>query len=215
LDLAKAERDKAETLLEYGVIRAPFEGTVVKRLVDPGAFIQPANGNSAAQPLLTVTRIDAVRILLDLPMAEVRWLNRGDRVVFDRINALPGATFQGEVTRFATALDSTSRTMRVEIDLPNPDRQLLPGYYGYVTVLLDEMPRSAVVPSSALVTSGSETFVCIVQSGICQRRAVSVVFEDGSIVGVGSGLTPGEQVVRAGAGQLKEGQSVVAVSAGA
>jgi RND family efflux transporter MFP subunit len=215
VDLARAERDRIETLIEYGEIRAPFDGMVMKRFVDPGAFIQPADGNSAARPLLTITRIDVVRIWLDLPMAEVRWLNRGDRVVFDRINVLPGVMFEGEVTRFVTGLDPTSRMMRVEVDLANPERQLLPGYYGYVTVFLDEMPQTPVVPSSALLTSGTQTYVCVVRDGICRRQPVSVSFQDGTIVGVDSGLTPGEQVVQAGGGQLRDGQQVVAVNAGA
>jgi RND family efflux transporter MFP subunit len=215
VNLAKAQRNRIQTMLEYGEIRAPFDGMVMKRFVDPGAFIQPADGNSAARPLLTITRIDVVRIWLDLPMAEVRWLDRGDRVVFDRINVLPGVVFEGEVTRFVTGLDATSRMMRVEVDLANPERQLLPGYYGYVTVMLDEMPQTAVVPSSALVTRGSDTYVCVVQDGVSQMRPVSVVFQDGTIVGVDSGLTPGEQVIQAGGGQLRDGQQVVAVNAGA
>jgi RND family efflux transporter MFP subunit len=215
VDLAKAEQDKVQTLLEYSEIRAPFDGMVTKRFFDTGAFIQPADGNSAARPIVTVTRIDVVRIWLDLPMEQVRWLNRGDRVVFDRINVLPGARFEGEVTRFASALDRSSRMMRVEVDLPNSDRRLLPGYYGYITVLLDEMPQTAIVPSTALVTHGAETYVCVVENGISHRRPVSVVFQDGSIVGIGSGLTPGEQVIQAGGGQIRDGQQVVAVNAGA
>ena len=215
VQLARAEHAKVETMLDYGEIRAPFDGMVSKRFVDPGSFIQPADGNSAARPLLTVTRIDVVRIRLDLPMAEVGWLDRGDRVTLDRINVLPEAKFEGTVTRFASVLDRTSRMMHVEIDLPNPERQLLPGYYGYVTLFLDEMAKTAVVPSSALVTDGTDTFVYVVQNGICQRRPVLVIFQDGSVVGVGSGLTPGEQVIRSGGGQLKEGQQVIAVSAGA
>lgn len=213
--LANADHERLKEMAAYGVIRAPFDGVVTKRFVDPGAFIQPANGNSAARPLFAVSRIDVVRIWLDLPMEQVRWLSRGDRVVFDRINVLPGVKFEGEVARFASALDVSSRMMRVEVDLPNPDHRLLPGYYGYVTVMLEEMPQTPVVPSSALMSSGSDKYVFIVENGVAKRRPVSVVFQDGSIVGVGPGLTPGEQVVRAGGSQLREGQRVVAVSAGA
>jgi len=215
VELAKADHERLKSMASYGVIRAPFDGMVTKRFVDPGAFIQPADGNSGARPLLTVTRIDVVRILLDLPMEQVRWLSLGDRVIFDRINVLPGVKFEGEVTRFASALDRTSRMMRVEIDLPNPDRQLLPGYYGYVTVMLDEMPQTAVIPSSSLVTNGSETSVFIVQDGVSHRRPISILYQDGSIIGVGSGVNPGEQVIQAGGGQLRDGQQVVAVNAGA
>jgi RND family efflux transporter MFP subunit len=213
--LANAERDQVKTLIEYGEIRAPFDGMVMKRFVDPGAFIQPADGNSAARPLLSVSSIDRVRIWLDLPMNEVRWLNRGDRVIFDRINVLPDMTFEGEVTRFATGLDATSRMMRVEVDLANPDHKLMPGYYGYVTVMLDEMPQTLVVPSSALLQSGSDSCVYVVANGVLQRRVVTTCFQDGTTVGINSGLTANEQVVQSGGGQLRDGQQVVGVNAGA
>ena len=200
-------------MLEYGEIRAPFDGVVTKRFFDRGAFIQPAEGHSAARPLLNVTRSDVVRISLDLPMAEVRWLNRGDKAVLDRINVLPGERFEGQVTRFASALDRSSRTMRVEIDLSNPDGRLLPGYYGYVTLWLDEFPQTPVIPSSALMAEGDRRFVYLVDGDVCRKRVVTTNYQDGVIVGIRSGLTGGEQIVQAGAGQLAEGQKVVPIAA--
>ncbi len=212
LGVASADREKAQTMLQYATIRAPFDGVVLKRWVHPGAFIQPAEGNSAAKPLLTVTRIDVVRVFVDLPMAEVRLLDREDRVVLDRINVLPGEKFEGPVARFSPSLDVSSRMMRVEIDLKNPQNRLLPGYYGYVTLFLQELPDTPVVPSSALLTDGSKTFVYVVEDGICRKRAVSINYQDGTIVGIASGLSRGEQVVRAGGGQLTDGQAVVPVA---
>jgi len=208
--LAQAELERVETMLAYGEIRAPFAGVVTKRFFDRGAFIQPALGNSAAKPLLTLTRTDKVRIYLDLPMAEVRWLNRGDKAVLDRINVLPGDRFDGKVTRFATSLDATSRMMRVEIDLDNPEHRLLPGYYGYVTLFLDEFPQTPVVPSSALMAEGNKTFVYCIEGDVCRKRVVATNYQDGTIVGIDSGLRGGEQIVQAGGGQLSDGQKVVA-----
>jgi len=214
VDLAEAELAKVQTMLEYAEIRAPFDGVVTKRFFHRGAFIQPAEGNSAARPLLTVTRTDVVRIFLDLPMAEVRWLDRGDKAVLDRINVLPGERFEhGEVTRFASSLDRNSRMMRVEVDLKNPDHRLLPGYYGYVTLYLDELVQTPVVPSSALMAKGKERFVYVIEGDVCRKRAVTTNYQDGEIVGIGSGLQGGEQIVKAGGGQLDEGQEVVAVRA--
>ena len=213
VDLAKAESEKVRTMLDYGEIRAPFDGVITKRFFDRGAFIQPAEGNSAAKPLLTVTRMDIVRIFLDLPMAEVRWLNRGDKAVLDRINALPGERFEGEVSRFASSLDRSSRMMRVEIDLTNHDGWLLPGYYGYVTLSLDEFRQTPVIPSSALVAEGTERFVYVIDGDVCRKRAVTTNYQDGVIVGIGSGLSGGEQIVQAGAGQLADGQKVLAIGA--
>ena len=197
-------------MADYAVIRAPFKGVVTKRMVDPGAFIQPAEGNSAAKPLMTVTRTDVVRIWLDLPMGQVRWLNKGDRAVLNRINVLPGETFEGEVTRFATTLDRNSRMMRVEIDLDNPSHRLMPGYYGYVSLYLEQFDQAPVIPSSAVLAEENESFVIVVENGICQKRSITTNYQDGTIVGIDSGLRVGEQVVQAGAGQLVDGQKVIA-----
>ncbi len=140
-------------------------------------------------------------------------MNLEDRAVFDRINVLPGERFEdGRVTRFSPSLDVSSRMMRVEIDLQNPQHRLLPGYYGYVTLFLQELPDTAVVPSSALLTEDSKAFVYVVEDGICRKRMVSINYQDGAIVGIASGLNQGEQVVRAGGGQLTDGQAVVPVA---
>ncbi len=211
--VAEADYEQVRIMLQYTTIRAPFDGVVTKRWVHPGAFIQPAERNSAAQPLLSVARTDLVRIVCDLPMAEVGLLNRGDRVVFDRINVLPGEKYEGQVTRFSGSLDVISRMMRVEIDLDNPHRRLMPGYYGYVTIFLERLPDTPVVPSSALLTEGTETFVYVVEGGVCRKRVVVVNYQDGTIVGIARGLSRGEQVVRAGGGQLADGQEVVPIVA--
>ena len=213
VDVARADYEVTRIMLEYATIRAPFDGMVTRRWVHPGAFIQPAEGNSAAGPLLSVARTDKVRVLLDLPMAEIRLLNRGDPAVLARINALPGEKFEGRVTRFSSSLDATSRMMRVEVDLDNHDGRLLPGYYGYVTLRLQQYPKTPVVPSSALLADGPETFVFVVEDGICRKRLVTINYQDGTIVGIASGLRRGEQVVRAGGGQLTDGQQVIAVLA--
>jgi RND family efflux transporter MFP subunit len=125
---------------------------------------------------------------------------------------LPDDAFEGEVTRFSSALDRESRTMRVEVDLPNAEHRLLPGYYGYVTLLLEEFPQTPTVPSSALLSDAEGSFVYVIEGSTCKRRAVTVNFKDGSVVGIASGLEGGEQVVKTGGGQLSDGQEVRAVN---
>lgn len=212
VELAKADYERVVVLSQYSIIKAPFDGVVTNRMVDPGAFIQPADGNSSAKPLLTVSSTAVVRISLDLPMAQVRWLDRDDRVILDRINVLPGEQYEGQVTRFSTILNKDSRMMRVEIDLKNPDHRLMPGYYGYVTLFLNEMPQQMVIPSSALLVEGDKSFVFIVDQGKARKRLVKTNFEDGSIVGIQSGISPGDLVIQAGGGLLVDGQSVIAVN---
>jgi RND family efflux transporter MFP subunit len=215
--VTKKNHEQAVTMLQYAEIKAPFDAIVTQRHVHPGAFIQPATNNSAAKPLLAVSRIDKVRIFLDIPMKEVKLLDVGDRAVFDRINVLPGESFPGKVARTALALNEVSRMMRTEVDLDNPvgsngKRRLMPGYYGYVTVYLEERPQTPVVPASALITQGSDRCVYTVENGVARRCKVTTNYEDGTIVGIGSGLNPGQLIVAAGAGQLRDGQTVNAVA---
>jgi RND family efflux transporter MFP subunit len=213
--VAQANYEQVATMLDYAEIKAPFDGVVTRRLADPGSFIQPAPNNSGARPLVSIARIDRVRIALDIPMPEVRLLDLGDRAVFDRITVLPGQQFDGKVARFSRSLDRTSRMMRTEIDLENPagpdgKRRLLPGYFGYVTIYLAEYKDAPTIPASALITRGNKSFVYLVQDGRVHPREVTSGYQDGAVVGIASGLEPGEVIVGSGAGQLREGQEVIA-----
>ena len=141
--VARADLDRAESLVQYTAIKAPFDGLITKRMVDTGDFIQSAENNSAAMPLLVIARVDKVRIVFHVPMSDVELLDLGDRAVLDEIPALPGRRFEGTIIRMAMALDEKTRTMRTEIHLTNSPKamgvnRLLPGYYGYVTLYLDE-----------------------------------------------------------------------------
>ncbi|MEO2011206.1 MAG: efflux RND transporter periplasmic adaptor subunit [Pirellulaceae bacterium] len=212
--VAEADLAQVETMQQYTKIVAPFSGLIVKRNVDPGAFIQSAEGNSAAEPLLVLTRIDSVRIKLDVPMAEVRWLDKKDTAVFDRIEALPDRVFRGKVTRFASALNTTSRMMRVEIELTNDeDNSLKPGFYGYVTLTLMEFPQSLTVPSSALLKNDEgESFVYVVENGKCRPKVVEIVYQDEEDAGIKMGLSEDDQVVATGGGRLADDDEVTIAS---
>lgn len=207
-DVARANAEHTQTMADYATIRAPFNGYITERWMHPGAFIQPAEGNSAAKPLLSMARTDLVRISLDIPMNDVRLLDRGDRAVLDRITALPGETIEGAVTRFSPSLNKRSRLMRMEIELENKDGKLRPGYYGYVTVYLEEQPNTPTIPSSALLAERNETYVFVVEDGTARKRPVTVGYQDGAIVGLASGLKGQEQVIKAGGGQITNGQKV-------
>jgi len=211
--VADLDIKKAQTMIGYGTLEAPFDGVVTRRMFDLGAFIKPADGNSAALPLLTISRINTVRLIVDLPMKEVRWLEEGDKILFDRINVLPGEKISGTVTRFSAALNSKSRMLRVEIDLPNEERKLRPGYFGYVTIHLAEFKDTPVVPSSALTVIDDLYYVFVVKGTTCHRRLVTTNYRDGVIVGIESGIKAGEQVVKTGIGQLTDGQKVKPVPA--
>lgn len=213
-DVTEADRDYVETMIEYAVIKAPFNGSVTRRWLHPGAFVQPAEGNSAAKPLLSVTRTDKkVRIFLDIPMDNVRYLDKGDRAVLDRISVLPDAEpFEGKVKRFSAALNMKSRMLRVEVELDNDDDRLRPGYYGSVTLYLHKWPDTLVIPSTALLTDGEKSYVFVARGGKATKQPVTPIYQDGIDVFIKPGdLKAGDQVVKAGGGQLSDGQDIIGV----
>ena len=146
--VAQADTDYTKKMMEYATIRAPWAGTITDRMVDAGAFVQSAEGNSGAKPLFSLVRDDKVRVTFSLSQKDIANLKKGVRVTLAEIDALPGKTFEGEVTRFSSALDSKTRMLRVEMDLENEGElaidgndapvRLKPGFFGYATVHLNE-----------------------------------------------------------------------------
>ena len=137
IDVAKADIEYAQKMIDYLTIKAPWDGKVTHRMYDAGAFVQSAEGNSAAKPILRLVRDDKVRVVFSLSQKHIRGLKNGVEVTLSDIEALPGENFKGTVTRFSGALDSKTRMMKVEMDLDNPDGKLTPGLFGYATVKLD------------------------------------------------------------------------------
>ncbi len=213
VDVAKANVEYLKARMDYATIPAPFNGVVTRRLVDPGAFIQPAEGNSAAKPLLTVARTDAVRIVGFLPIYEVRWLDKRTATAEVHLEGLPGETFQAKVARFSPSLHEKARMMRVELGLAKPDPRFLPGSYVKAKLHLVDYPNALVIPAAALLTDAKGKFVYVVENGECQRRPVTTLYEDGAKIGIASGLKGGAEIVSAGGGQLAAGQKVMPVLA--
>ena len=149
LEAAKAEVQKLQALLQYDKVVAPFDGVVTKRLVNPGDLVQaatPARTGTRADPLFICEKLDVVRVLADAPEASVAGIRPGLPADVE-LYGPAGITVHGTITRIGTALNPATRTMRVEIDLQNPDEKLVPGIYAQVT--LGPAPQQADPPKVA------------------------------------------------------------------
>ena len=135
LRATKAEADRLQALLQYDRIIAPFDGVVSRRLVNPGDLVQAAT-STRTTPLFTIQKIDQVRVFADVPEASAAGIRPGVPAEVTLFGAA-GVTVHGSVTRIASSLDQTTRTMRTEIDLPNRDGVLLPGMFAQVTLRLE------------------------------------------------------------------------------
>ena len=221
---AAAGREVAAAMLEVattGVVRAlavagftkivaPFAGTITDRRFDPGAFISPATGGnaSAQNALLTLMDFRTVRLQVTVPESEAALVTKGQPVKAT-LDGLPGrAPFEGAVSRSAGVLDEVSKTLLVEADLPNPNRELRPGMYATVRVGVERHTDVLLVPVEAVVMEKTAAFVFTVAGGKAVRSAVKIGFNDGKNVEVVSGLAAGQGVILVGKLALTNGQAV-------
>jgi RND family efflux transporter MFP subunit len=202
IEVARAKRDmslatlkKLETLQSYTEIRAPFSGSVTERFVDPGAFVQQGK-------IVSMVDTSKVRVLVDIPESEVPRATVG--VVAEiQFDALPGKVFRAAISRSAGSLDPILRTMRIEIDVPNPNSTILPGMFGRVALDVDHHPHSLVVPASAVLLQQDRAFVFVEAGGRIKKVLVTPGTEDGPWWEIQKGLTGDESVI------LPEGRTLV------
>ncbi len=233
--VAEADLKKVEELLAFATVKAPFDGVVTRRWVDPGAVIR-----DPGTVLLTVMQVEKVRVLIDVPQRDVPLINakegnpnpggEGDPVVLTLPNLaekVRGGRFPGSVTRMGRALDPVTRTMRVEMILDNPERYLEPGMFGTASVTVEDRPSPPLalpltVPASALVRKEGKVGVYVVASPAGQGeerrgvlRLVEVVtgIDDGKQVEIRSGLNGDELVVARGASVMRADDEVLAIDA--
>jgi RND family efflux transporter MFP subunit len=204
IDVAKEDARHSEALLGYARIEAPFDGVVTQRNVDSGALIQPG---ADQLPLYMIARSDIMTIWIAIPEAFAPTVNPGDRAQVT-LQAIPGRIIQGTVTRISWAVDPKVRTLRAEIDIPNPEAKLQPGLYAYATVIAEEHPDVLTVPASAVVNQQGQAYCVAVVAGKAVRRPIRVGLSDGARTEVVSGLAGTEAVVKANAASLTDGQAV-------
>jgi len=212
VETARANHARLVVLNEYASINSPFSGVVTARYVDPGALIQAATSSTQGQPIVTVQDLDTIRVYVSVPEIDVPFVHIGTPASLTTA-AYPGKVFKAAVTRFTEALDPSTRTMKTEIDVRNPQHILRPGMYADVTLEIEKLPDVLVIPDSALAVEGSKKFVWVVRDGTAHRVQVETGLDDGNQLEVRSGLEGGEQVVVAGKDGLAEGKAVQASTA--
>jgi RND family efflux transporter MFP subunit len=204
IDVAKQDTRRAEAFLGYARIEAPYDGIITQRNVDIGDLTQPG---ADQLPLFVIARSDIVTLCVAIPEMFAPAVNPGDPSLIE-LQALKGHTIEGKVTRISWALDPKVRTLRAEIDIPNPDAKLQPGLYAYATVIAEEHPDALTVPATAIVTEEGKSRCVVVVDGKAKRQPIEVGLSDGTRTEIVSGLKGNEVVAKANAGSLTDGQPV-------
>jgi len=216
VDVAEAAFHGAKNLMQqraamrnYTKVHAPYDGIVTARFADPGALIQVATSSATtAMPLFTIMDLDTVRVYTNVPQDDSPWITPGRTKATVMVKELPGRTFTGLVTRSTLALDPSTRSLLVEIDLPNPDHALRPGTFAEVAIGLREIPKALVLPPQAIISGQKGTVVFIVDGGAARSVPVKTGINNGKWVEIASGLTGDEDVVVVGKRKLLDGSPV-------
>jgi RND family efflux transporter MFP subunit len=209
--VAQSVLKRANVLADYRTIVSPYSGVITTRTFFPGDFIRDAE-RSGEPPLLVVEQTDPVRVVTQVPDKDVPWAVRGRPAVVE-IDALPGESFHGVISRTAASEDPQTRLMRVEVDLPNPSGRLRPGMYGQVTIDLHTDRNAVVLPASCLVGPQKEGkgAVYVVRDGKARLTAVKLGNDDGIHVEILAGLALSDDVVCGFKGALADGVAVMVV----
>jgi RND family efflux transporter MFP subunit len=207
--VSEAEQARLKTLYQYAVIAAPFTGVVTKRYANTGSLIQAGTASQTqAMPVVRVSENGLLRLALPVPESAVPLIHPGEPVDV-RVSALE-RTFPGRIARFADKLDQATRTMKTEVDVPNPTLELVPGMYAEVDLITEQRKRVLSVPVEAIDVSGNSTRVFTISpSGAIQVIPVRLGIEDARRVEIRSGgLKEGDEVVVGSRAGLKEGHRV-------
>ncbi|MBT1695310.1 efflux RND transporter periplasmic adaptor subunit [Fulvivirgaceae bacterium PWU4] len=208
LEATKAAYKEVSNTLNYLTIKAPFSGVISARNVNPGAYVGPS-GKGSENPLFTLQEQNRLRLVVSVPEAYTAYLREDDKVNF-QIKALPNESFEAKVKRMAGALDTRLRSQRVEMDVINNNRNLLPGMVAQVTIPLLNRDSTLIVPKTAIVNSPEKVFVISVRD----NKAIWITVQTGRTVDgkteIYGKLQPGDQVVKVASEEIRDGMAVSA-----
>ncbi len=201
-DVAAAAVERLQVLNAYRSVVAPYDGVIVARHVDRGAFVRPAGGKADGSPLFEIARQDKVRVVAHVPPSQIGAIRPGLEARFHGIGGWPGREVRGTLSRSAKALDRTSRKMRVEMHIKNDamagNDPLVLGLFGTLGVTRRSWSgdnQLATVPTGAVGREpGGQAFVIVEHGGQGQRVNVEVVFDDARQVGILGDVKPGDTV---------------------
>lgn len=207
LEVAKADQQHYSALSNYARITAPYDGVVTWRFSDTGALVQAGTSNTSGLPVVTIAQVDVLRLRIPVPESLASKVRIGDSA--DVHVQATGEHFTGKVARFTDSLDTSTRTMQVEIDVPNPNYHLQPGMYANVTLSANSRPNALTVPIQAIQRGENKTTVLVLDAqNRVQSREVQVGVESSNNVEILGGLNEGERVIVGNLGSYQPGELV-------
>ena len=185
---------------QYEKVYSPFDGMITVRSLYPGALVATGTAVGTSNPsIYQVATLKPLRIYVYLPQAYAPLVRDGDQSVVT-VNEYPNRDYNGSITRHPTALDQSTRTMLLEVDLPNDDVSLYPGMYATVAITIHGSSGAPRVPDEALIFDGEQVLVPVVKDNRVHLVQVKLGLDNGIDCEITRGLN-GDETVALGLGQ--------------
>ncbi|MCK5281705.1 MAG: efflux RND transporter periplasmic adaptor subunit [Cyclobacteriaceae bacterium] len=205
---AKAELDAMNDRIGFLHVKAPFSGTITKRLIDPGALVQSGLTETTPQGIVELQETNPIRLMVPLPASDAATVNE-DMEVTITFPELAGESFTAKVSRTAKSLDPSSKTMRVEIDIDNPKSTIITGMYAKVLMQIESRENVLSLPLTSQIMYQDEPFILIVKNSKVERIPLRKGLSGKEYFEVlNTNITAKSLVIVQGKGLVKPGQIV-------
>ena len=205
--LQQADVDRLSALTQFKEVKAPFAGTIVQRRIDIGNLVT-AGSTATTTALYELSKDNPIRIFVHAPQSAAAQLMKQGTPAVITSSSLPNLHIEGKVVRTAKAIDPGSRTIRVEIDIPNPDGSLVPGMYVQAAFELTEGATIQIPAAALLYRPGGPQVAVIADTGAVSFKDVTIASDDGNVVNVNSDLAIGDKVALNLSSQIAAGAKV-------
>jgi RND family efflux transporter MFP subunit len=207
LQVSQAEQQHYAALSEYSRITAPFDGVVTWRYADTGSLIQAGTSNVSSMPVVKLSQVNVLRLRIPVPESLAASVKDGEPADI-RVKATD-EHFSGKVIRSTGSLDTSTRSMQVEVDVPNAGYKLTPGMYADVMLRVQNDPNALTLPLQAIIRGDNKTSVLLVDSqNHVEGREIRTGIEGPDRIQILSGLNEGDRVVVGNLGSYRPGQHV-------
>jgi membrane fusion protein, multidrug efflux system len=203
LQAAQSAHTEIMEMQNYLQIRAPFNGVITARNVNPGAYVGPA-GKGSELPLFNLQEQKRLRLVLSVPEAYTGYLNHKNEVSFT-VKSQPDHQFKAVINRMSGSIDNRLRSQRIEMDVLNNDKKLLPGMVAEVNLQLPAVDSAFIVPKSAVINSTESVFVIRVVNSQSQRVDVKMGRDANGLIEIYGNLTVGDLLLFSASDEIKNG----------
>jgi len=204
--IAQQELAEAKWRLDKTTIRSPFGGRVTERYLKLGQHVHPGD------PLFTVSDFDPLIAKIFLPEKDVLGLQEG-REVRITLKANDQTRFRGRIRQISPVVDTATGTVKLTVEATAPPQEVRPGAFVAIDIVRETHPQAVLLPREAVIRELKDAYVFVATAGIAEKRTVSLGLEEGARIEALSGVKPGEQVIVAGQGGLKQGSAIKVIPA--